>query len=106
MATNWVLNGTKRIQNWVNWQQYRNNTLLPEHVEKLNKVGFVWNGQEAQISDEQWMEHFHELVKYIRESDISLLPLACEDHPQRSLGLLDRGNRTKTTNFLLSAYKN
>jgi acetone carboxylase gamma subunit len=71
----------KQLGIWVGTQRikYHNNKLLPERVEKLDEIGFVWDVPEA-----QWLHYFEQLCQYKAEHGNTLVPQRYEDNP--SLG--------------------
>jgi len=50
---------------WVFMQRrsFKSNSLLKHRIEKLNKIGFVWEFNK----EDTWMSHYDELVEYKRE---------------------------------------
>lgn len=60
-----------KLGSWVQSQrgQMRAGTLKPEHVSKLDSLGFIWNAR-----DVQWEEMFSELERYIKSYGDTLVP--------------------------------
>jgi hypothetical protein len=76
---------------WVATQRkyYNANKLLPERIEKLDEIGFVWDPFEA-----QWSEYFEQLIQYKKEHGDTLVPQDYGDNP--SLG---KWVATQRTNY-------
>ena len=60
----------KKLGIWVNTQRTNKETLSPERILRLDKLGFVWD-----VLTEQWEENFHTLVAYKAEFGDCLVPL-------------------------------
>jgi hypothetical protein len=43
-------------------RSFKSNSLLKHRIEKLNKIGFVWEFNK----EDTWMSHYDELVEYKR----------------------------------------
>lgn len=64
------------LGNWVSYNRYKylSNTLEKDKVDKLNKIGFVWN-----LLDAIWLEKYNELVKYKEENGRCDVPFTCKE---------------------------
>ncbi len=69
-----------QLGNWVHntRREKRNGTLSKGREERLNKLGFDWGTSQ----DEQFEEHFQELVEFERENHHCLVPAIYEANPQ------------------------
>ncbi|MDB2644313.1 helicase associated domain-containing protein, partial [Luminiphilus sp.] len=59
-----------KLGNWVNNQRQAGATLTKERVDRLNRIGFIWDPYE-----QQWEEGFSALKQYYAEHGDCLVPL-------------------------------
>ena len=64
-----------RLGKWCGHQRTakKNNKLSLDRIEKLDKLGFIWNLREY-LDDKQWNEKYAHLVKYFNENGDSKVP--------------------------------
>jgi hypothetical protein len=90
------------LSNWVRQQRlkYKNNQLSPERIQKLNEIEFPWNGKEAirlEQYEPQWMDRFHELLKYIEEHGNALVPCKYTENPQLGVWVVKQRQQYKNS---------
>ena len=70
-----------RLGRWVHTQRRRKNTntslLVTDRINRLNKIGFVWNAIDA-----QWVEMFDRLVAYEKQYKTTCVPLRYKVDPK------------------------
>lgn len=95
-------NKFKGLGSWVSYNRckYLNNTLEPDKIEKLNKLGFVWN-----LLDAIWFENYNKLVEYKQKYGDCLVPFSNKEYIDLANWLSRQANAKKQGRLLENRFK-
>ncbi|MDA8646811.1 Helicase associated domain protein [Porticoccaceae bacterium] len=62
VPADYITSSNFKLGNWVGTQRYSKNELVPERIERLDGLGFVWDARAS-----HWEEAFQELMAYKNE---------------------------------------
>jgi hypothetical protein len=75
--------GCTKLGIWVNNQRtrYKSNKLLPNRVDLLNSINFIWDGK-VETYDQMWMDMFEKLVQYKEQHKNTIVPSKYNNDPK------------------------
>ena len=66
----------QRVEYWT-YQQTKNAKINPYRIDKLNKVGFIWDPQNY-----TWNKHYEKLVEFVKKNGNCRVPKGYKEDPE------------------------